>query len=374
MRKLNERRRRAGGVTLAAASAAVLVALALFAGAGQARPAAAPVNTTPPSIDGAAREGNVVTADPGKWTGRQPITFSGQWKRCDAKGNACAVIQSVTEPDYRVTAQDVGHTLRITVVAKNPDGQTTATSRATAVVTAAPAQAPSNTSPPTISGTPQDGQRLAGDPGQWTGTQPIRFDYQWDRCDKNGSGCGAIRGADDRNYTLVPADIGSTVRLRVVAQNSRGRSTAFSRPSGVVTAKGPVLPPGAIRLGDGKYSIPVTSVSPPERLVVSQLNFQPNPLRSRNDTITARFRVTDTRGYVVRDALVFVIPLPYGWTTQPAETATAQDGWASVSMRATPRLPRKAAIVMFVRARKAGDSLLAGVSSRRLVQMLVNIG
>jgi hypothetical protein len=42
-------------------------------------------------------------------------------------------------------------------------------------------------------------------------------------------------------------------------------------------------------------------------------------------------------------------------------------------MRATSKLPKKAAIVMFVRARKAGDPVLTGVSNRRLVQMLVNI-
>jgi hypothetical protein len=44
-----------------------------------------------------------------------------------------------------------------------------------------------------------------------------------------------------------------------------------------------------------------------------------------------------------------------------------------VQMLATSQLPRKAAIVMFVRARKAGDPVLTGVSSRRLVQMLVKI-
>lgn len=37
------------------------------------------------------------------------------------------------------------------------------------------------------------------------------------------------------------------------------------------------------------------------------------------------------------------------------------------------RVPRKAAIVMFVRARKSGDPVLTGVSTRRLVQMLVNL-
>ena len=43
-------------------------------------------------------------------------------------------------------------------------------------------------------------------------------------------------------------------------------------------------------------------------------------------------------------------------------------------MRATSQLPRKAAVVMFVRARKPGDFVLTGISNRRLVQMLVALG
>ena len=40
-------------------------------------------------------------------------------------------------------------------------------------------------------------------------------------------------------------------------------------------------------------------------------------------------------------------------------------------MQPTYRLPlKRSAVVMFVRARKPGGSLLAGVSTRRLVQVL----
>jgi hypothetical protein len=263
--------------------------------------------------------------------------------------------------------------MRVTITASNNDGQSSATSKATAVVSAAPAAAPRNVSPPMIAGTAQEGQILTGDRGQWQGSEPIDYNLYWQRCDKNGGSCATIGGATASRYTLTSADVGNRVRLRVQASNKAGRTNAYSSVTGLVAAKGPNLPPGAIRLPDGKYSIPVTSVSRPELLVVSGLDFSPNPLRSRNSLITARFRIVDTRGYIVRDALVLVTPLPYGWTTQPAETVSATDGWATVQMRATSQLPRKAAIVMFVRARKQGDFVLTGVSSRRLVQMLVDI-
>jgi hypothetical protein len=49
------------------------------------------------------------------------------------------------------------------------------------------------------------------------------------------------------------------------------------------------------------------------------------------------------------------------------------EGWAQMQLNPTARLPLRNGfyIVMFVRARKQGDNLLAGVSTRRLVQVRV---
>jgi hypothetical protein len=331
------------------------------------------VNTSLPSISGSAREGSTLAGSLGKWSGSQPIALSSVWFRCDSDGNDCLAITAAgTQPDprYTLTAADVGHRLRLVVTASNNEGRASATSRATGVVQPAAASAPQNTSPPTISGSAQEGQTLTGDLGQWTGSAPIDFNLYWQRCNFNGGGCNDIRRANASTYTLDASDIGHRIRLRVRAQNRAGARAAYSQATGVVAA---LLPSGAIRLPDGKISIPAASVTLPTLLVINELQFSPNPLRSRNDTITARFRIYDTRGYVVRDALVFVIPLPYGWTTQPGETTTGTDGWAQVQMRATSQLPRNSAIVMFVRARKAGENVLTGVAARRLVQMLVNI-
>jgi hypothetical protein len=99
------------------------------------------------------------------------------------------------------------------------------------------------------------------------------------------------------------------------------------------------------------------------------VQFSPNPVRPGNRSITIRVHVSDTRGFVVRGALVFVRSTPLV-TTSGGEQETQQDGWATV--RQVQRLPfvhkRGFNLQFFARARKAGDNPLAGVSVRRLVQ------
>ena len=83
--------------------------------------------------------------------------------------------------------------------------------------------------------------------------------------------------------------------------------------------------------------------------------------------------MADTRGFVVRDALVKVTGLPYAWARTGVEVRTDQTGWATMTIVPTRNLPlgRRNALVMFVRARVEGQSLLAGSSARRLVQILI---
>jgi hypothetical protein len=96
------------------------------------------------------------------------------------------------------------------------------------------ATAPSNSSAPTVSGTAQQGQTLTATTGTWSGTAPISYAYQWRRCDTAGATCTSISGATSQSYSLVSADVGSTVRVRVTASNSAGSSTADSSHTAVV--------------------------------------------------------------------------------------------------------------------------------------------
>ena len=98
------------------------------------------------------------------------------------------------------------------------------------------AVAPSNGSPPTISGTAQIGQSLSASSGSWSGDTPITFTYAWERCDTAGSNCAAIGGATNNVYTVASADGGHTLRVAVTAHNASGTGTAESNQTATVSA------------------------------------------------------------------------------------------------------------------------------------------
>ena len=65
---------------------------------------------------------------------------------------------------------------------------------------AASGAAPTNSSLPTIGGEPVSGDTLKASPGTWTGTTPITYAYQWQRCPSNGA-CVAVSGATGRDLS-----------------------------------------------------------------------------------------------------------------------------------------------------------------------------
>jgi hypothetical protein len=234
--------------------------------------------------------------------------------------------------------------------------------------TAAQAQyAPTNTTAPAVSDTtPSQGQTLTANPGTWSGDQPIVFTFQWLRCNPGGQNCVNIPGATDQRYTVQSDDVGNSLRVRVTGTNASGTSSANSAATARVTPPG--APPAFVDVAD---------VNPPERLIAAQVQFNPSPIRSRTAPITVRVRVMDTRGIAVRGAVVFVRSTPLV-TRTPGEVATGEDGFAQVVL--TPRdnirlvFRRGYNLQIFVRVRKPGDDPLAGVSSRRLVQVRISPG
>ena len=84
-------------------------------------PGPAPVNTTVPTIVGAAEQGRTLEVRPGTWTG-EPNGFGYQWLRCDAWGVVCQPIIGANSTAYVLTAGDVGSTIRVQETASNASG------------------------------------------------------------------------------------------------------------------------------------------------------------------------------------------------------------------------------------------------------------
>jgi hypothetical protein len=362
------RPRRRDAATAAVASALTLLGSTSGLAAAPNVVQTPPRNDQPTSISGPQRVGGTLTGEPGRWSGTPPITFRYTWIRCNAQLSNCRNVDD--DRRYTLRSADRGGRLIFHVRAANRDGVRTAQA-ATNVIDAG-ATVPSNTIRPSLSGAPREGQSVSANPGTWSGTQPIAIGYQWQRCDANGGNCADIAGATGRDYTLTAADVGRSVRVVVRVRNVAGSRSLATPPTAVVQPGGPG---GQISLPDGKVSIPVESVALPTRLIVEVVVFSPAIVRSRVRPFTMRVRVSDTRGFVVRGALVYARSTPLV-TNTPPETATQTDGWATLVFRARAPLPglvfplrRGLNVQFYVQARKSGERLLFGVAGTRLVQV-----
>jgi hypothetical protein len=235
---------------------------------------------------------------------------------------------------------------------------------------------PVNTSLPTIAGTAQVGNVLTGGRGSWN-NDPTAYDFRWVRCDRAGGHCSEAPHGHGTRFTLTAGDVGHTIRLVVVATNSSGRSMAISAPTAVVQGAAPPpsrgngCPPGA---GSPDQ---VTSIAPPARLQVDTLRSDPRVVTRGTQSVVVRFHVSSTCGGPVQGALVYATATPYNQFAIPPEAATGGDGWATLVFQRLAGFPvsgHQQLIAMFVRARKPGENVLAGISNRRLVSIRVDLG
>jgi len=162
----------------------------------------------------------------------------------------------------------------------------------------------------------------------------------------------------------------SSTTTSTTTASTTSTSTPSTTTTAATTTTAPSGPEGQIRLANGKISIPVTSVVLPARLVIDGVHFTPGVVTSRRGPLSVRVHVSDTRGYWVRGAMVFARSTPLV-TSTPPEQVTNQSGYASLTVFPRATFPLRAGyhVQFFLRTRKEGDSLLAGVSSRRLAQV-----
>jgi hypothetical protein len=234
--------------------------------------------------------------------------------------------------------------------------------------------APANVSAPTLSGQPVVGEFLSASRGTWTGTEPIQYSYRWQRCDESGGACSSVSVGTEPTYTVSSADLRATLRVQVTGTNTDGATSALSAPTTAVVAAEanvtgcpPVQEAGPLSL---------SQIEPPARLLIDRKTVAPRVITRATQKITLRFHVRACDGRSVRGALVYATPTPYQQFTE-AERPTGSDGWATLTLSrlsAFPASSRQQLLVVFARARKPGDDLLGGISTRRLFSFPVRLG
>lgn len=212
-----------------------------------------PVLQSAPSIDlqdgTQPLSGQVLIGRTGTWDDAfRDYLYAVSWLRCLADGTNCTRVssRSLDGPNdpvtYRMTAGDVGYTMRLEVVAtaQSVPPDTTVHSAPTAVIqnggppvnlvapillvggfgkAAAPVGDPVN-----------PGDVLTATPGAWTVNDALVVN--WLRCDRAGLICASIPGADApagqparTSYIVSAADLGSAIRADVTATSFLGTAT-----------------------------------------------------------------------------------------------------------------------------------------------------
>ncbi len=215
---------------------------------GEPPPPTAPADTTAPWISGSAVIGKHLSASHGAWSG-DPTVYSYQWQDCSSTGISCSdVTRGASGATYKLGSEDAGHTVRVVVTASNADGSTPASSAATGTVLPL---APTNTKPPTISGSAIEGETLHASPGSWS-ESPTSYAYQWEECNALSGDCMPVSGATASSYTVTPEDVEGTVRVVVTASNGGGSTPANSAmtdtvlPLAPTSTKPPVIKGAAV--------------------------------------------------------------------------------------------------------------------------------
>jgi hypothetical protein len=285
--------------------------------------AAAPTNTSPPTITGNAKAGSTLTANDGTWT-NSPTSFTYQWQRCASDGRECGDITSGTAKTYTPSTGDVGHALRVVVTGVNADGRTAATSAATDPVDSA--NGPSNTVRPSVTGAAEVGGTLRVSNGSWSPT-PTSYARQWQQCDASGGSCTNIAGATGQTYGVRAGDAGHRLRALVTARTSSGSTIVASTPSAVVA-------------GGGTTTVVTTTTS----TTTVQGNHAPSlrflALRVSGARAYARFRVCDDQvgriGVVARDNKARVLSRTHRFHVALASCGSYSRSWLLTRKFRTP--------------------------------------
>ena len=185
--------------------------------------------TGAPTISGAARVGETLTADTSGIADTDELTkvsYSYQWIAGESD------IDGATNSTYTLSDDDEGKAIRVRVSFIDDAGnQESLTSAATAAVEARP-NTPA-TGAPAISGTPQLGETLIASTSgvaDEDGLTNVSYSYQWI------AGGSDIDGATGSSYLLTTSEQGQTVQVRVTFTDDANNAESLTSEATVAVA------------------------------------------------------------------------------------------------------------------------------------------
>ena len=198
------------------------------------------------TIDGRAQVGETLSADVSTIRDTDAFegtTFTYQWYSYTSDGDSYTEIEGATSSTYTAVPGDLGKTIKVGAVFTDTLGQESGReSFATAAVVPVNSAA---TGTPTISGTAQVGQTLTASTSgisDTDGLTNVSYSYQW--ISNDGTTDSDIQEATSSTYTLVAADQGDTIKVRVSFTDDNGNdesltstatATVAVRPNNVAT-------------------------------------------------------------------------------------------------------------------------------------------
>ena len=209
-----------------------------------------PTVSSTPTFTSNLYVGGTATLDRGTWSTAGNTTYLYQWQRCSTQAiTACLNISGATTASYLVSQLDLNQYLRVAVTAINEVGGSTIYSGFSAQVAAtAP---PVNTSIPIVSGSAFETSVInIISKGQWSGIEESKLLTQWQIC-STAISCSDIASATSPTYTASSADVGKTIRAKIIAPYSQKNVEAFSNQTPIIKkAYTNVFPPTLLSYAD----------------------------------------------------------------------------------------------------------------------------
>ena len=209
-----------------------------------------PTVSSTPTFTSNLYVGGTATLDRGTWSTAGNTTYLYQWQRCSTQSiTACLNISGATTASYLVSQLDLNQYLRVAVTAINEVGGSTIYSGFSAQVAAtAP---PVNTNIPIVSGSAFETSVInLVSKGQWSGIEESKLLTQWQICSTTIS-CSDIPSATSPTYTAISADVGKTIRVKIIAPYSQKNVEVFSNQTPIIKkAYTNVFPPTLLSYAD----------------------------------------------------------------------------------------------------------------------------